>query len=142
MSKSIKLKNNTYIDSKGVAHNKQTLYNILHTSNINLTFNSQYVYDTDLDYNCLKIGNIVILSINTMGFKTNNIENYGVIASGLPKPTATHRFHLFPNNGTANSFRVHIDTDGRIKRHWTSDPIYGDSANKQYNGCLVYLTNE
>ncbi len=45
MSKSIKFKNNTYLDSRGIVHNKESLYNILNkriTGSFNIDAGSTY----------------------------------------------------------------------------------------------------
>lgn len=114
---------------------------LLKTKNINLTINTDYVYSTDWDYNCMKIGNVVFLSINTIAFKVEDIPNYGVLLSNLPKPINEHIFLLIPRN-TGNSFRVRINGSGNLVRHYSSHPEYGNSANKQYGGTIIYFTND
>lgn len=114
---------------------------LLKTKNINLTVNTDYVYTTDLDYTCIKIGNVVFLSINTIAFKVGDIPNYGVLLSNLPKPSTTHIFLLAPRYAE-EQFRVSINLDGQLVRHWTVDPEHGDSTNKQYGGTIIYFTND
>lgn len=115
---------------------------LLKTENINLTINTDYVYSTDWDYNCMKIGNVVFLSINTIAFKVGDIPNDGVILSNLPKPSTEHIFLLAPRYANIEKFRVYLSQNGQLIRHWTGDPQYGDSANKQYGGTIIYLTND
>ena len=114
---------------------------LLKTENINLTINTDYVYSTDLDYTCIKIGNVVFLSINTIAFKVGDIPNDGVLLSNLPKPINEHIFLLIPRN-TGNSLRVCIDKSGNLVSHYSYPPEYGDSANKQYGGTIIYFTND
>lgn len=114
---------------------------LLKIKNINLTINTDYVYSTDLDYTCIKIGNVVFLSINTIAFKVGDIPNYGVLLSNLPKPSTAHIFYLAPRSA-GEHFRVSINPDGQLARHWTVDPEHGDSANKQYHGLIIYFTND
>lgn len=117
---------------------------LLKTKNINLTINTDYVYSTDWDYTCIKIGNVVFLSINTIAFKVGNIPNdgSGVILSNLPKPSTDHIFLLSPRRANIDHFRVCINRNGQLVRHYAADPEYGDSANKQYGGTIIYLTND
>ena len=121
--------------------NDDDLNEILKTKNINLTVNTDYVYTTDLDYTCIKIGNVVFLSINTIAFKVGDIPNDGVFLSNLPKPSTAHIFYLEPRYA-GEHFRVSINPDGQLERHWTVDPEHGDSANKQYHGSIIYFTND
>ena len=109
-----------------------------------LSFNTTYVYDTDLDYTCFRLGKLVFLFINTLAFRVGAIAdfpNYSTIISGLPSPAQTKIFYLQPS-GNYNRFRANVTTAGNMKRHWSSDPSYGDSANKQYSGFIVYETTE
>ena len=122
--------------------NDDAINEILKTKNINLTVNMDYVYSTDLDYTCIKIGNVAFLSINTIAFKVGNIPNFGVLLSNLPKPSTGHIFYLAPIHANIGHFRVAINPDGQLLRHWTGDPEYGDSANKQYSGTIIYFTND
>lgn len=110
---------------------------------ITLSFNTTYVYSTDLDYTCFRLGKLVFLFINTLAFKVGAIAdfpNYSVIISGLPRP-AQYRFcYLQPSGKSDNKFRASISTEGNMKRHWSADPVYGDTQNRQYSGCIVYET--
>lgn len=143
MSKSIKLKNDTYIDSSSIVYNKQKLSDILNIQTINLNFNSDYIYDTDLDYKCVKIGKLVILNICTLSFK-QAVPNYQVFISGLPKTANEYIIFYFYGGATAmgKSCRCALTPNGDIQTHWGSPGEYGDSANKQYGCTLIYLTNE
>lgn len=115
---------------------------LLKTKNINLTINTDYVYSTDWDYSCVKIGNVVFLSINTIAFKVGNIPNFSVLLSNLPKPSTEAIFYLAPRHANIDDFRVRITQNGQLASHWTADPEYGDSANNQYHGSIIYFTND
>lgn len=109
---------------------------------ITLSFNTTYVYETDLDYTCFRLGKLVFLFINTLAFRvgtTADFPNYSNIVSGLPRPAQTKIFYL-QSSGNFNRFRANVTTAGNVQRHWSSDPSYGDSSNKQYSGFIVYET--
>lgn len=122
--------------------NDNALNELLKTKNINLTINTDYVYSKDWDYSCVKIGNVVFLFINTIAFKVGDIPNYGVLLSNLPKPSTGHIFYLAPSHTNIDPFRVSINKNGQLIRHWTSNPDYGDSPSKQYYGSIIYFTND
>lgn len=142
MSKSIKPKNNTYWDSSSIVHNKELLSDILNGRQISLSFNWDYIYDSDINYNCFKIGKIVIVNIQVIAFK-KEIPNHQVFISGLPKPTEYNIFYLF-GGGTSEgtTARCSLTYEGNIQIHWGSPTSYGDAANKQYSGILIYKTIE
>lgn len=109
---------------------------------ITLSFNTTYVYETDLDYTCFRLGKLVFLFINTLAFRVGAIAdfpNYSIIISGLPRPAQTKIFYLQPS-GNFNRFRADVTSVGNMQRHWSADPSYGDSSNKQYSGFIVYET--
>ena len=142
MSKSIKLKNNNYLDSTSIVYNRQKLSDILDIQTIPLSVNTDYVYIEDLQYMCVKIGKLVILNIRTLGFK-QPIPNYQPIIYGLPKPNEYTIIYLYGGNGANGcTVRLAINGDGNIQTHWSPEPQYGDSANKQYGGTLIYKVNE
>lgn len=128
------------------ANNLNEMQNILNdklkAKNINLTINTDYVYSTDWDYTCIKIGNVVFLSINTIAFKVGNIPNFSVLLSNLPKPSTSHIFYLAPRHANIEDFRASINQNGQLLKHYTADPEYGDSTNKQYHGSIIYFTND
>jgi len=138
MSKSIKLKDNNYWDSRSVIHKGKTMYSILEDIKKDISFNSEYVYYEDLSFSCIKIGRIVILNIYTLGFK-KAMDNYVVFASGLPKPTVYTVFYMYGGNGACGTTaRIAITGEGTLQTHWGAPPHYGESANKQYSCTLVY----
>lgn len=142
MSKSIKLKNETYLDSSSIVHNKEKLSDILNTESITLTFNEEYVYSTDREYYCLKIGKVIFLNIRTIAFK-KGFEKTTQFISGLPKPRAYLIFYLHGGmEASGTALRCGITAEGTICNHYSSPTGVGDSANRQYGGTLIYLTNE
>ena len=143
MSKSIKLKNDTYIDSSGIAHNKEKLSDILNTESRILTFNEEYVYSTDLEYYCLKIGKVVFLNIRTIAFKKGFEETGTQFISGLPKPSAYLVFYLYGGmEASGTALRCAITPEGIIVNHYSSPTSVGNSASRQYGGTLIYLTTD
>lgn len=142
MSKSIKLKDNNYLDSSSIVYNRQKLSDILDIQTILLSVNTDYVYLNDLQYICFKIGKLVILNIQTLAFK-KEIPNYQEIIYGLPKPINSIAFCLYGGNAASgNTVRLAINTNGNIQTHWSPTVLYGDSANTQYGGIFIYKTNE
>ena len=109
-----------------------------------LTFNNTYIYDTDLDYTCVRIGNVVILNIHTLGFK---LADYAVtdaiLISGLPRPTKPIYLYMYGGLGAeGDTGRFRLNGEGQIVSWYGNISQYGDSANKQYSATLVYLTND
>lgn len=145
MSRSIKFKNNNYLDSSSIIHNRELLSDILNIKTISLYVNEDYVYLGDLQYMCVKIGKLVILNIRTLAFK-QEIPNYQEIIYGLPRPSEYTIVYLYGGNGASgHTMRLGISdngTSGIIQTHWSPTPIYGDSANNQYGGTIIYKTNE
>lgn len=110
---------------------------------INLTFNEEYVYNTDLEYYCLKIGKVVFLNIRIIAFKKGFEESGTQFISGLPKPSAYLIFYLYGGaEASGTALRCAITSEGTIYNHYSSPTGVGDSANRQYGGTLIYLTNE
>lgn len=107
----------------------------------NLTFSDEYVYSSDLNYICFKIGKLVYVNINTIAFKTS-IPNEALIISGLPMPKIADA--TYPIQGArgaeTDSARVLMNTFGELKIHYGSPSQYGDSANKQYTCTFFYET--
>lgn len=142
MSKSIKLSNDNYLDSSSIVYNKQLLSDILNIQEIPITFDTNYVYSSDLQYTCVKIGKLVILNFHTIAFK-QLIPNFQSLVTGLPKPNEVIIFYLYGGNSASGStLRLSIATDGIIHSHYASDVVYGDSASKQYSGILIYKTSK
>lgn len=133
MSKSIKLKNGVYLDSKA-----------LYLKRYYMTINSTYVYDTDLSYRCIRIGNFVILTIDTIAFKEQITQTATLLASGLPKAKAYTIFILnYGRDTNSNGMcRCGVNLNGELVTHWGNITQVGDSANKQYNGLVIYETSD
>ena len=109
---------------------------------IELTIDTNYVYSSDFSYSCLKIGKLVILNIHSMAF-TCLLDTYVKFIYGLPKPVSYKIFYLLGGNGAEGSVaRCGLCDDGSIQTHWGSPSNYGDSANKQYEGIVVYESIE
>ena len=143
MSKSIKLNDDNYWDSTGIVHNKQKLSDILDNPFINLTFNEDYIYSTDRQYTCLKIGKVVILNIHTIAF-SQETPNDTYIIYGLPKPKENIVFALLGNNSAQGGTTrcVLLKSTGNIRIHYGAPGYYGASSTRQYNGILIYETSE
>ena len=141
MSKSYKLKDGNYIDSTGIVHNKKLLSEILDIQEIPLAINENYVYSTDFDVYCYKVGKLVIIEFCEMAFKTSP-ETGETIISGVPTPISPTTFSLFGNNlAKGDTVRLHIRSND-INIHFKSPEHYANSANKQYSGVVIYKTNE
>lgn len=127
MAKSIRLKNNVYLASSGIRIETFTP-----------TFNNEYVYDTDLDYVCFKIGNLVFIQINTIAFK-KDIPNLTEIITNIPATNMMRIGYLLGRNN--DTYPLRIDVSGTtIRTHWTT-VFYGSSSNIQYSGLIIYTTN-
>lgn len=143
MSKSIKFKNDNYLDSTSIVHNRQLLSDILNIQEIPINFNTDYIYLSDLQYICVKIGKLVILNIHTIAFK-QLIPNSQSLITGLPCTLGNNIiFYLFGGNGASGqTLRLALIENGNIQTHWAPDVVYGDSSNKQYSGILIYKTSQ
>lgn len=109
---------------------------------INLSFDHNYVYSSDLDYLCLKIGKMVILNIYAIAFITA-MDNYVPFISGLPKPTNYRVFYMQGGSAASGTTaRCALTGEGKIQTHWGSPTQYGDSGNKQYSCTLIYETTD
>lgn len=106
-----------------------------------LTPNNNYVYSTDLEYICVKIGNLVILNINTMAFSASVDNNFTTLFSGLPPSITGTIGYLIPNDHTYDLFRVRITDSGTLINHWANPNKYGNSSGFQYSGIIMYFTS-
>lgn len=109
-----------------------------------LTFNNDYVYSTDLEYICFKIGKIVILNIRTIAFKTA-LSHESVILRGLPIPKNYSIFYLYGGQnslGATASVRCAVNTYGDVAAHYSGTDLVGESANKQFSGIVIYETTD
>lgn len=114
------------------------------TSPIQLTFNDNYVYSSDRQYNCFRIGKMVFLQIYHMAFKSSP-EHGEYIIYGLPKPVnGSNIFCLYGGNlAKGDTCRCYQSWDtGDILVYYGSPSHTGDSANNQYAGILIYETRE
>ena len=117
------------------------LSEILDIQEIPLTINDEYVYSDDFTVYCYKIGKLVIIEFGVIAFKSVP-PNYATIFSGVPQAVSATIFSLFGNNGAkGDTVRLRISSNNVIT-HWGSPSHYGDSANKQYSGVVMYKTNQ
>lgn len=121
----------------------KAVYNAIpEIQSIELAIDTNHVYSTDFNYSCFKIGKMVILNIHSIAF-TSLLDTYVKFISGLPKPVSYKIFYLIGGNGAEGSVaRCGLCEDGSIQTHWGSPSNYGDSANKQYEGIVVYESIE
>lgn len=130
---------NTY--STNYVNSQINELNTLIPQKIQLTFNYDYVYDSDLMYTCFQMGKMVFLNIHAMSFHTIP-ENGTKIISGLPGANyITCCFEGGSHSADGSeAFRGAVDQGGNMVVHWGSPSQIGDSANKQYRICLIYET--
>lgn len=104
----------------------------------NLTINTEYVYSSDFEYHCYRVGNIVILHINTVAF-ISEMGNDEELIYGLPKPKKYTIFHLYGGlNTKGTTARVAVNLNGNIQIHHGKPSCFGNSANIQYSGIVIY----
>lgn len=109
---------------------------------INISFNEEYVYSSDLNYICFKIGNIVFLNIHAIAFK-KDIPHGAIIISNLPKAASDIIAYLYGGlNAKGDTSRVTINTNGNMNIHYGSPLYYGDSASNQYSTTIIYKTTD
>jgi hypothetical protein len=107
------------------------------------TFNHDYVYSTDLQYHCYKVGKMVFFNIHTIAFKQE--ATHGVVfIHNLPKANEHVIWYLKGGNGgDGTPVRCAVNPMGEVMIHYGSTGgIYGESANKQFTGIVIYETNE
>lgn len=108
-----------------------------------ITLNNEYLYEANFSVDCFKIGNLAFVSVNTIAFKTSELDNYSILFSGLPKPKQQKIFLLYAFRGTSRDcIRVRIDASGNVVLHWSNVPNAGSADNIQYGGTLIYETAE
>ena len=78
----------------GIEANDKKLSDILNQESRILTFNEEYVYSSDLQSDCFKIGKMVFLNIHTIAFKKGFEESGTQFISGLPK-ASTGKFFIY-----------------------------------------------
>ena len=81
MAKSIKLKNNTYIDSTGVVHNRGLLSTLLTTlsNNVNALLGRTYIQEsgTNTNGNYIKLSNGILICYHTKSYNVNFSNAWG-----------------------------------------------------------------
>jgi hypothetical protein len=140
-----------YIDKKIYTKNDNGVYEeFVNVASLNalipqrkyIVINQEYVYDSDLQYTCFKIGNVVFLNIGSIAFK-KALSHENVLASKLPIPKEYCIGYLFGGQnaqGAEGSLRVAVNTDGDMVVHYGNTEIVGESSNKQFNGTIMYET--
>ena len=142
MSKSIKFKNNVYLDSSNIVYKRKSLKSILEQPSITLQFNTNFIYTTDLEYDCYKLGKMVFVNFHTIAFKAVPTATDWVI-SNLPHPSNIIISYLIGcRDCQGTTWRYKVETDGCILPHYTSAPVVGSTQNKQYYGVLIYQAKE
>lgn len=143
----------SYVDKKIFLKNDNGNYEeMINASEVNVliprkiypSFNWDYIYTTDLQYTCFKVGRMVFLNIHTMGFHVSP-ENGATIISNLPPTVNNAHIGFYFEGGLgdgAYSCRCLVTPGGTIQIHWGSPTQIGDSANKQYRCFLMYETND
>ena len=100
--------------------------------------NDDVTYSQELGINCITIGNYVLLDIKIIAFKREP-SNYEILLYGLPPAKNYTIFGLFGLiSATGDSCRLAITQDGKLQTHWGNPHQYGDAANKQYSGFVIY----
>lgn len=121
MSKSYKLKDDNYIDSSGIVHNRQLLSNLLNAKWKTATLNTQYFDKGRVRY--IELGNIVILNVNEVhSIQDTDFNNETtILASGLPTGVDSGITLLNQGDGKDNQSPVRMRIlNGNLYLHWTS----------------------
>ena len=107
-----------------------------------MTVNEEYVYTSGLSYMVVRIGKMVILNIRTIGFKSV-VPHGGKIIYGLPPAKNGVIFYLYGGNtAKGDTTRIYIDANGDANVHYGSNTYYGNSADAQYGGTIIYETTD
>lgn len=107
---------------------------------INISINEEYVYSSDLNYICFRIGNMVFLNICTIAFK-KEVPHSATIISNLPKTANDVAAYLYGGlTAKGDTARVIINASGNMNVHYGSPSYYGDSSNNQYGTTIIYET--
>ena len=112
MSKSIKFRNDTYLDSSSVVHNKNKLSNILKDSGWQYpTLLNNWSNKNFSKCRYRKIGNIVYIE-GVVGNNSNTSKSTIFI---LPKEyRPTYNYSSFPCRDGGGTSRIYVATDGTI----------------------------
>lgn len=103
------------------------------TSGTAASFNSSYFSDGFVGWE--RYGDLVVVSIRDL-VVSKSLVHGTVIATGLPKPRKMQRVNLTQwsiNMGA--SMRVVLDTDGKLKVHYSENKAGGN----QYYGQIIYV---
>lgn len=133
MSVSKKPKNNEYIDSTGVVHNRKKLSEYLTSSTGSASLDSTYI-DTAEANSWSRFGNIVVF---TFTLKTKGTwNNTTIFARNLPKPKTWGRFLALDTSNGDKPMRCALTNDGEL-RNWYSSTT--PPANHIIEGSFVYV---
>ena len=102
----------------------------------NATMLSGYFSSGTCEY--IKIGNLVIITLNDLVFAKDITENHIPIITGLPKPQKVFYFMLFNNDGT--SCRLRLTTSGNLETHYST--FNQGSSGYEIYGYAIYLSSE
>ena len=131
MARSIKLKNENYIDSSGVMHNRKTLYEYLNNRGIKLLFNGNVISngtDIKLSESINNFDLICIVSRNDAGSQSLIRLNTTIIPLALYKAGGTN--YNIPASA-AYSIILNIDNDttlncqGGLNKYFAIMQVYG-----------------
>lgn len=137
MSISKKPKNNVYIDSKGIVHNRKTLdsvLNKLYPTGYNSATRSSELTNGACEY--FEIGNVVVVNIHDILCNSDITTHDTILFSNLPKPARTTLFVLTRYSGDVDQIcRTRVETDGTIRIHF--DTLLGGAVH--YYGQVIYI---
>lgn len=126
MSKSIKLKDNNYLDSTGITHNRNLLSTILNK----LTYNSGWTrISTDYGVYYKKVGNIVTVRGISSGSRTLSGWSQTFLGN-LPadyRPNTTIRYPVYAKGSTSVYGQV-SDAGNVIYFNWAGSATFDDGA--------------
>lgn len=132
-----------YFEPALLIRNSDGIFQEISPRKIRLTFNHDYVYTTDLQYDCFKIGKMVFLNIYTIAF-SKAIPSLTDFIYGLPKPTEYIIFALHGHmTAQGDGLRCGLDNStGNIKTHYDGPEYYGSTTGTQYSCVLIYEAKE
>ena len=117
MSKSIKFKNNIYLDSKGVSHNQKELFNLLEVKNLSMNLINQSYYS--IPYPQYTEGSQILDHVTYFCFflHVNNTPSDDVKIFDVPPPKNHPHWQFFcweTANDTNKPLVLRIENDGSL----------------------------
>ncbi len=117
MSKSIKFRNNVYLDSKSIVHNQKDLFNLLEVKNLNLSLINQPYYI--INYSEYTQGSQILGHVTYICFflHVNSRPSYDEKILDVPKPMSSPHWQFkcwetAQDNNTP--LVIHINPDGSM----------------------------